>query len=619
MTHCLISRPRVAIVALALAGVSPGRAQQIPVDAGYTATPATAPAYEDTGGVELTDGDVGSAVWPGAAVTPPLVGWQNIDATVTFNFSAPVTIGRVVAWFGDSDGSAGVGLPESVRIITDAPFDQLFPVSNPPGTGTTVPIEMDGLNLTTTSITLQIARDTALDNPVCCNGTYEWTMLTEVRFYSPPDPSFPSLVAPAAVDLGTVFSDPPAVAAQFTIGNSDLVATNLTVDSVTFSGPGAAHFTPGAFPATLLPGQSGQVAFTFDSGGILGNYDAIVEIASNDPNSPRLVPISVAVRAPDLIPSTAYQQAVVADQPMLYWTFDEAGDADDAISMVNNLAANELDAEGGTTRVGSTTTAGGVSLGRAGAFDGGGFTRFTAANLAPTGEISNYAVELWFNARDLTGMYLSESFTEGGIANTSSLIYGFNAHFGANEFEIFSGDRSGTVVSPNVWHHVVVGHYDSGELDIYIDGELAAVTGDFNSPWAFGRMSVGGIVVGGSNGFSGEIDEYAIYDLTGLADTSARRAHVADISGHFSVGESFRITDIALEPDNMIRLTWNSSPGTTYALFWSADLTGFGTDISDNIAASPGATTTFLFENPTVTPEAPSGSPELFFRVARNE
>ena len=133
--HRLIPNAIPAIVAIALAGVSPGRAQQIPVDAGYTATPATAPDYEDTGGVELTDGDFGSTVWPAPAVAAPLVGWKFIDSTVTFNFSGPVMIGRIVAWFADSDGSAGVGLPESVRVVTDSPFDQLFPVPNPPGSG----------------------------------------------------------------------------------------------------------------------------------------------------------------------------------------------------------------------------------------------------------------------------------------------------------------------------------------------------------------------------------------------------------------------------------------------------------------------------------------------------
>ena len=234
--------------------------------------------------------------------------------------------------------------------------------------------------------------------------------------------------------------------------------------------------------------------------------------------------------------ATVYQNAVLADNPLVYWTFDEAGDTDNARSLVNDEAANELVARGAATRAMSTTTTGGLSLGRAASFDGGSATRFDAADLSdtslPTTGISQFAIELWFKPNATSAQYMMETFTEGGAANESSLIYAFNP----GQFEIFSGDRSGTALpSPTSWHHAVVAHYGGGDLEIFLDGGLVADAGTYNSTQAFGRFAVGHTVQAATNGFQGLIDEFAIYDLTGLTDDAARKAHAADIAGHYNL------------------------------------------------------------------------------------
>lgn len=242
---------------------------------------------------------------------------------------------------------------------------------------------------------------------------------------------------------------------------------------------------------------------------------------------------------------TSYQQAVVADQPILYWTFDEAGDQAKAECLINPSAANELSAQGNATRVDSTTTGGGASLGRAASFDGSGGSRFFAPDLARSDPpMSHYAVELWFRTSSSGAQYLSETFTEGGTSNTSSLIYGY----GSGKFEIFSGDRSGTLVSANAWQHLVVGVYGAAEPQFFVNGVLVANTagGNFNSPWAFGAIAIGNATFA-NNPFTGQIDEYAIYDLAGLPDTAARRAKVAMIAAHYAV------------PPTVDELRWNSS------------------------------------------------------------
>ena len=248
---------------------------------------------------------------------------------------------------------------------------------------------------------------------------------------------------------------------------------------------------------------------------------------------------------------SAYQQAVLDDGPLLYWTFDEPGNANNARSLVNDSPANELSAQGSASRVPSTTTTGGAGLGRAASFDGTAGSRFFAADLAPGDPpLAHYAVELWFKTTSSASQYLSESYTDSGTSNQSSLIYGF----GSGEFEIFSGDRSGTLVTTDAWHHVVVGHYGSAEPQFYVDGVLAGNTagGDFNSPWGFGAIGIGNATFA-SNTFNGQIDEYAIYDLGGLAGTAARQAKVADIAAHYSV------------PASSTELQWDSSASSDRA------------------------------------------------------
>lgn len=543
-------------------------AQEIAVDS-YTATPSTSPAYEDTGGVELTDSDPGAAVWPGAAVTPPLVGWQNIDAEATFNFAAPVTIGRIVTWFADSDGNAGVGLPESVRVSTTGGFDQLFPVPNPEGSGTTVAIELTGFVITTDNVTLSIARDTALDNPVCCGGTYEWTMLAEVDFFEG-DAATAQLTAPAAVDLGILPDDPAETTRTISIGNASGVAEDLVVTGLNFSGPDEANFTAGDLPGTLTPGESAEISFTFDSGGVEGSYAATLEIASNDPDSPTSVEITARVIAP-LVPSTAYQRAVVADNPVLYWTFDEAGDTDNARSMVNDLPANELIARGAATRGPSTVTAGGVDLGRAAHFDtlADPQSRFNADNLSPTTPLDAFVVELWFNIDDTADRYLSETFAEGGGSNQPGVIYNFNA----GEFEIFAGGRTGTPLTANEWHHVVAAYYGSGNgVEIFIDGVSAPLTdreGGYAQVQSFGRFAIGNTVQN-PQAVTGAIDEYAIYDLGDFPDLASMQAHAAKIASHFSISGGFPLS-VSGDGANLT-FEWESQSGMFYQLRSSTDL-----------------------------------------------
>ncbi len=149
----------------------------------YSASPSASPSYPDAGGVELTNGVTDVIVW-GTGINPApseqakLVGWRNTNFSITFNFSETVNVGSFTAWFADSDGNAGVGVPASVTLHTTGnSFTQTFDVINPPGNGTTVPFTFSGFSVTTDQLIMDVTRAS------------EWTMLSEVQFTAVPEAS----------------------------------------------------------------------------------------------------------------------------------------------------------------------------------------------------------------------------------------------------------------------------------------------------------------------------------------------------------------------------------------------------------------------------------------------
>lgn len=248
---------------------------------------------------------------------------------------------------------------------------------------------------------------------------------------------------------------------------------------------------------------------------------------------------------------TPYQQAVLDDSPLLYWTFDEASGG--AHSLVNDTPDNVLTPMGTATRGASTTTSGGASLGSAAQFNGTTGDMFRAADLFgdPTPGVNNnspgqdfiatqiWAVEFWFNATNQPSQYFSETFDGGGNSNNPGLIYNFNP----GQVEMFSaGQRFGpTGIAPDQWHHVVFAFYGNNSgfgdnlREIYVDGVLTQdTTTAFSSGHGLQQITIGN-AGNGTVPVNGMIDEYAIYELGNLPDLAARRAHVADIVDHRNV------------------------------------------------------------------------------------
>lgn len=180
---------RILIALFLLAATAcPSRAQL--AVASYSLITGAGTNYPDSGG-ELTNGIASTVAW-GAGVSiayedvAPMVGWDNTNPVIRFNFAAPVTIRALTAWFADSNGHAGVTLPSAVTLTTTGGFSQSFSITDPAGDGTTVPFSFSGFEVLTSDMTLTASRSS------------QWTFLSEVYFYD----SASAIPEPAASALG---------------------------------------------------------------------------------------------------------------------------------------------------------------------------------------------------------------------------------------------------------------------------------------------------------------------------------------------------------------------------------------------------------------------------------
>jgi hypothetical protein len=239
--------------------------------------------------------------------------------------------------------------------------------------------------------------------------------------------------------------------------------------------------------------------------------------------------------------SQTYTDIVLSGNPLLYWNFNEAGDADAALDLVGSEAGDNLLPEGGATRVTSGSTAGSLPLGRAASFDGTQFTKFYAGALSPATNPDAWAIEMWVRP---TGAdpgdrfdYLLES--RGGGGNRPGLLfdYGFN-----NKVEVFGGggrtEGTGPTLANDVWHHLVMGNFGDANdrIDFYLNGAAAgSVAYAFSLPFGTDEIAVGNSVPGNPDfdHFAGQIDELALYDLTGQS-VSAINSKLSSLAGHYS-------------------------------------------------------------------------------------
>jgi hypothetical protein len=211
------------------------------------------------------------------------------------------------------------------------------------------------------------------------------------------------------------------------------------------------------------------------------------------------------------------------------------------LDLVGSEVGDNLLPEGNATRVTSGSTAGSLTLGRAASFDGTQFSKFYSGTLSPATNPDAWALEMWVRP---TGAdpgdrfdYLLES--RGGGNNRPGLLfdYGFN-----NKVEVFGGggrtEGAGPSLVNDVWQHLVIGNFGdaNNRIDFYLNGAAAgSVVFNSNLPFGTDQIAVGNSVPGAADfdHFAGQIDELALYDLTGQT-VDAISAKLGSLATHYA-------------------------------------------------------------------------------------
>jgi len=237
--------------------------------------------------------------------------------------------------------------------------------------------------------------------------------------------------------------------------------------------------------------------------------------------------------------TTAYNSAVLASNPTYYWTFDEAG-VTDAQEQLNGNPADVFRPSAASARTVSTTTGGGVSLGQA--LD----LNRTAASVWDTGNLSGpafagaFAYEVWINSADpdqynyILGSNAGNGFNTGSILQYSN----FAPDPGTPHIFVYPAwpGTTQTALQTAGWNHwVFVNEQGGGGSDVYKNG---AFLGAFQAGLSIDAFPATELRAGGwsptpsAENFTGQLDELAIYDLSGVADLGAKGQEIAN---HFFV------------------------------------------------------------------------------------
>ncbi|MCX6921832.1 MAG: hypothetical protein NT154_01235, partial [Verrucomicrobia bacterium] len=260
-----------------------------------------------------------------------------------------------------------------------------------------------------------------------------------------------------------------------------------------------------------------------------------------------------------------YASLVLADQPLLYWNFDEASgnalqQAPITLPPPDNTK-NDLLPAVNATYISHAAAGSGLQLGSAADLDGQSyFGEVTGLDVGRGSIPGPWAVELWLQLREpQAGRYLLNMGPLSANYNKPAIIYGYNGP----TLEVFGNGRSGTngvPIADQNWHHLFIVNYNTApgsnnpgtnvnRVDFYVDDVLYPnVGGGFNTPVMFsGWLLCGAATEPPSGGFTGRLDELAIYDLsayTNAADLSSKAAAMAGSHYAAAYGSSSGVVTI---------------------------------------------------------------------------
>ena len=282
-------------------------------------------------------------------------------------------------------------------------------------------------------------------------------------------------------------------------------------------------------------------------------------------------------------PLTDYSRAVISENPMYYWTFNETGATDIANDVMRYEPEGQMLAVGDATRSASYS----VELGNAASFNDN--AAFWAGLINRGKSAGAYAIEFWMKSDPGAPSGYIADFLGTPIAGDSP---GIISNYNAGYTELwYGGPRTGTTsqlnVSDGAWHHVVLAvNSDSvagtlDQIDVAIDGVVSTnaaaidagqmnVTGELTlGAWTThdaNGYAPGTTATGASSCFQGKLDEFAIYELGGM-DTTQVAAKVASLANHYNLATTpVAITPFVAVPGNEVSyaVTGGNPPHANY-------------------------------------------------------
>ncbi|MGO4301575.1 LamG-like jellyroll fold domain-containing protein [Leifsonia sp. RAF41] len=279
---------------------------------------------------------------------------------------------------------------------------------------------------------------------------------------------------------------------------------------------------------------------------------------------------------------SAYASTVIADQPRLFYRYDDTANA----QWVVDSAGATVVGLNGLAQNGVTRTASGAIPNDASASatftdtQPSGLPQYIWNDVIARGPAA-YSVETWFRTTSTTGGALANYGSSDGRPRsdtgvdrvsgtvdrvvymengTGFLRFGVRAGFGTTTL------RSLTALNNGQWHHVV-GAQGPGGMQLYVDGVLQSQNATTGNGTYFGTWHVGGDNLSGypttgnslaNRYFDGQLDETAVY---------YRALSAQQVQNHYSVGTGFVDTVPPSAPQSVaasfdgsnVDVSWNAS------------------------------------------------------------
>jgi hypothetical protein len=246
-----------------------------------------------------------------------------------------------------------------------------------------------------------------------------------------------------------------------------------------------------------------------------------------------------------------YASVVLADQPLLYWNFDEPSDNALQVRGAINNSNNDLVAQYNAGRTNHTSLGSGLQLGNTTDLFNTNYYKATILDCGSNTIPAPWAMEYWMQVQGPNNIGSADrndylvNFGSSSANNLPAIIYDFNAE----KLELFGGGRTGTLgpsIADSAWHHVLWVFYGDGSVgvsnraDAYVDGVLYPnVRNDFSKAITLNNRLLFGAAVESStassdNAFQGRLDEFAIYNFGGMTEAAIRTKVSGMASNHFN-------------------------------------------------------------------------------------